>query len=119
MIRPPPRSTRTDTLFPYTTLFRSIVPSPPGAGKTRLVALLAAALAHRADMRVGVAAQTREQAVEIARRIGALTDRVKLMWRSEEHTSELQSLMRISYAVFCLKKKRSNETRERRDIDST
>lgn len=61
-----------------------IVPSPPGAGKTRLVALLAAALAHRADMRVGVAAQTREQAVEIARRIGALTGRVKLMWKKGE-----------------------------------
>ena len=58
-----------------------IVPSPPGAGKTRLVALLAAALTHRAGMRIGVAAQTREQAVEIARRIGALTDRAKLMWK--------------------------------------
>lgn len=45
-----------------------VVPSPPGAGKTRLVALLAAALAHRGDLRVGIAAQTREQAVEIARR---------------------------------------------------
>lgn len=57
-----------------------VVPSPPGAGKTRLVALLAAGLAHRAEMRVGVAAQTREQAVEIARRVGALSDRVKLIW---------------------------------------
>lgn len=57
-----------------------LVPSPPGAGKTRLVALLAAGLAHRAEMRVGVAAQTREQAVEIARRVGALSDRVKLIW---------------------------------------
>lgn len=57
-----------------------VVPSPPGAGKTRLVALLAAALAHRAEMRVGIAAQTREQAVEIARRVGALTDRAKLIW---------------------------------------
>lgn len=57
-----------------------VVPSPPGAGKTRLVALLAVALAHRAEMRVGVAAQTREQAVEIARRIGGLSDRAKLIW---------------------------------------
>lgn len=57
-----------------------VVPSPPGAGKTRLVALLAVALAHRAEMRVGVAAQTREQAVEIARRIGDLTDRARLIW---------------------------------------
>ncbi|GAB6919554.1 AAA family ATPase [Rhodococcus erythropolis] len=60
-----------------------VVPSPPGAGKTRLVALLAAALAHRADLRVGIAAQTREQAVEIARRLGALTDRAALMWKAK------------------------------------
>ena len=60
-----------------------VVPSPPGAGKTRLVALLAAALAHRADLRVGIAAQTREQAVEIARRLGALTDRAALIWKAK------------------------------------
>ena len=60
-----------------------VVPSPPGAGKTRLVALLAAALAHRADLRVGIAAQTREQAVEIARRLGTLTDRAALMWKAK------------------------------------
>lgn len=60
-----------------------LVPSPPGAGKTRLVALLAAGLAHRAGMRVGVAAQTREQAVEIARRVGVLSDRVKLVWSAK------------------------------------
>lgn len=57
-----------------------VVPSPPGAGKTRLVALLAAALAHRADLRVGLAAQTREQALELARRIGTLSDRARLIW---------------------------------------
>src|SRR3546814_15514807 len=72
MIRRPPRSTRTDTLFPYTTLFRSVRgahprPGPRGPGGR-------SALRHVAG-------------------------------RSEEHTSELQSLMRISYAVFCLKKK--------------
>src|SRR3546814_3414933 len=97
MIRRPPRSTRTDTLFPYTTLFRSAVynhykriesrqknddvelaksnillVSPTGSGKT----LLAETLARMLNV------------------------------RSEEHTSELQSLMRISYAVFCLKKKK-------------
>jgi len=60
-----------------------VVPSPPGAGKTRLVALLAAALAHRGDLRVGIAAQTREQAVEIARRLGTLTDRAALMWKAK------------------------------------
>src|SRR3546814_3801924 len=86
MIRRPPRSTRTDTLFPYTTLFRSAgfdaddpvrragrarLPPPRGVPGTRL----SAGLCRRREM------------------------------RSEEHTSELQSLMRISYAVFCLKKK--------------
>ncbi len=60
-----------------------IVPSPPGAGKTRLVALLAAALAGRADLRVGIAAQTRDQAVELARRVGALTDTAALIWSAK------------------------------------
>lgn len=59
-----------------------VVPSPPGAGKTRLVALLAVALAHRAEMRIGVAAQTREQAIEIARRIGGLSTLATLMWKA-------------------------------------
>src|SRR3546814_5182318 len=73
MIRRPPRSTRTDTLFPYTTLFRSL----PGVEKGADHALA-----------------------------GADHARYVYAWdRSEEHTSELQSLMRISYAVFCLKKK--------------
>lgn len=57
-----------------------IVPSPPGSGKTQLVALLAVALAHRAGMRVGIAAQTRDQAAELARRIAPLSDRVKIVW---------------------------------------
>src|SRR3546814_2582899 len=78
MIRRPPRSTRTDTLFPYTTLFRSY-----GGGLC----------SWRAQQR------------QYQR------DRRKLrLWRSEEHTSELQSLMRISYAVFCLKKKKRTVT---------
>src|SRR3546814_2539224 len=80
MIRRPPRSTRTDTLFPYTTLFRSLRRFGDFAFR-----LLCAGPRERAD-----------QVVE-RRRIGLV--------RSEEHTSELQSLMRISYAVFCLKKK--------------
>src|SRR3546814_13074348 len=75
MIRRPPRSTRTDTLFPYTTLFRSRLRDQ--------------------------AADARRRAVE-ARRPGG----EGILSRSEEHTSELQSLMRISYAVFCLKKKK-------------
>src|SRR3546814_8326188 len=80
MIRRPPRSTRTDTLFPYTTLFRSFPPA--------LAAEAGFAIAAEPDRRV-------EQ-------VGGVDP------RSEEHTSELQSLMRISYAVFCLKKTKTN-----------
>src|SRR3546814_970104 len=89
MIRRPPRSTRTDTLFPYTTLFRSRLvaaqrdlelPHRGGRGQLVLRPAAAAALADRRHRHPPCA-------------------------RSEEHTSELQSLMRISYAVFCLKKK--------------
>src|SRR3546814_3708631 len=86
MIRRPPRSTRTDTLFPYTTLFRS------DAG----AALRRAAAARGAG--AGAGGEPRDPA---ARRADVEPRR-----RSEEHTSELQSLMRISYAVFCLKKKK-------------
>src|SRR3546814_1794629 len=78
MIRRPPRSTRTDTLFPYTTLFRSIRWKAAGGGV-------------HARQCLGVALANQQR-------------------RSEEHTSELQSLMRISYAVFCLKKKNRNTT---------
>src|SRR3546814_6740509 len=90
MIRRPPRSTRTDTLLPYTTLFRSHRPR-----------LLRRAVPPRGDAhpaRHGRAAQLPRLHRGAARVDGALGD------RSEEHTSELQSLMRISYAVFCLKK---------------
>src|SRR3546814_2457304 len=97
MIRRPPSSTRTDTLFPYTTLFRSLgvvdvtsrlqaVPGPGGHG-TRLVGS-------------GTAQMVRLDNAFFASLAGG---------RSEEHTSELQSLMRISYAVFCLKKKTNTE----------
>src|SRR3546814_5702227 len=91
MIRRPPRSTRTDTLFPYTTLFRSVV--------------LAVDLGDRPQLRVRAEDEVvgRGGPADLARRgILALVD---VVLRSEEHTSELQSLMRISYAVFCLKKK--------------
>src|SRR3546814_20005688 len=87
MIRRPPRSTRTDTLFPYTTLFRS------------------AKLLYENAPGDGVDWRGRHDAFV------AETDRVfDLLDRSEEHTSELQSLMRISYAVFCLKKKKQIDT---------
>src|SRR3546814_10796187 len=114
MIRRPPRSTRTDTLFPYTTLFRS----------------------HRFDQQARPAAVAAEIEREIEHRgiEGEAEDRVPGLrgierdradvgapdpvarelpqrMRSEEHTSELQSLMRISYAVFCLKKKKHKENR--------
>src|SRR3546814_2861995 len=102
MIRRPPRSTRTDTLFPYTTLFRSAQRMPVG----------------RAD----------DEFDELARHLNAMLDQLQRLMggmrgiadsiahdlrtpisRSEEHTSELQSLMRISYAVFCLKKKKKKK----------
>src|SRR3546814_2107374 len=83
MIRRPPRSTRTDTLFPYTTLFRS----PGGAADGRSLPRLSGGP---------------RRALHLSR-AGAAR---RLCDRSEEHTSELQSLMRISYAVFCLKKKK-------------
>src|SRR3546814_7399467 len=96
MIRRPPRSTRTDTLFPYTTLFRSraaaCTANPRRAAAPRRTARPAA---RRARLHRKAAAAV----LELRRSAG----------RSEEHTSELQSLMRISYAVFCLKKKKKKQ----------
>ena len=66
-----------------------VVPSPPGAGKTRLVALLAASLAGRADLRVGIAAQTRDQAAEIARRLNALDCPARLAWKERQPVPDL------------------------------
>src|SRR3546814_11771424 len=105
MIRRPPRSTRTDTLFPYTTLFRSFLEA---------LSYLATVFALFVPLPIFVAStvmQRRREAEERAYQLiekldtadhRALRDRI----RSEEHTSELQSLMRISYAVFCLKKQK-------------
>src|SRR3546814_6908805 len=92
MIRRPPRSTRTDTLFPYTTLFRSLARA---AGEQCAHVGVAAFLAGVGHAHVGHADEA----------FGAV-GQLHLEPRSEEHTSELQSLMRISYAVFCLKKKK-------------
>src|SRR3546814_1347196 len=95
MIRRPPRSTRTDTLFPYTTLFRSHLSSPVSRKR---VAEFERHREARSDSRTNVASCGRAHPnIRLACRYGG---------RSEEHTSELQSLMRISYAVFCLKKKK-------------
>src|SRR3546814_10700438 len=92
MIRRPPRSTRTDTLFPYTTLFRSL--------ETTVV--------HQDDAR---RQQQREEHQPSLQGVGpADGEEAADQGRSEEHTSELQSLMRISYAVFCLKKKKKINT---------
>src|SRR3546814_2238277 len=115
MIRRPPRSTRTDTLFPYTTLFRS--------GEARNV---------RPGARLGHGEGENHLARRHLRQIFALLlgghgliaqhrpdDAADAHPRSEEHTSELQSLMRISYAVFCLKKKTTNKHNTDININST
>src|SRR3546814_2677172 len=95
MIRRPPRSTRTDTLFPYTTLFRSPLPTPslncsfsslPNRPSSMTIIFYVTIILYKMIIR-----------------------------RSEEHTSELQSLMRISYAVFCLKKKKKQNTNEQQN----
>src|SRR3546814_1585692 len=89
MIRRPPRSTRTDTLFPYTTLFRSAIPP--------IVAGILSATNRCTHCRGDVPLSSKTNPAESH----------CCSQRSEEHTSELQSLMRISYAVFCLKKKKT------------
>src|SRR3546814_9513423 len=99
MIRRPPRSTRTDTLFPYTTLFRS-QPLARRHGSR-------GGLPQQYQRKVGGTRAARPQRQRY-RRNGHDGYRHRQLYRSEEHTSELQSLMRISYAVFCLKKKQQN-----------
>src|SRR3546814_3838618 len=96
MIRRPPRSTRTDTLFPYTTLFRSSAGSWPWASRGKSAS--------------GMGWRWTCRSMHLVARATVSASSVMLMReRSEEHTSELQSLMRISYAVFCLKKKNKNK----------
>src|SRR3546814_2049519 len=96
MIRRPPRSTRTDTLFPYTTLFRSFVADQrdPKTGR-------------------GLFGIDRDQLRHVVHldRDHRCSWRIEAKARSEEHTSELESLMRISYAVFCLTTKKSTQIR--------
>src|SRR3546814_7898205 len=96
MIRRPPRSTRTDTLFPYTTLFRSESWFHLLQFLTLLIAIAAGVLLEPNALVFGAMI-----VAVLAHSVLAHLD----VSRSEEHTSELQSLMRISYAVFCLKKK--------------
>src|SRR3546814_3914341 len=97
MIRRPPRSTRTDTLFPYTTLFRSV----DGGQIAR----------HRPAVELAPCPADTDGETEHG---GADGDHHRI--RSEEHTSELQSLMRISYAVFCLKKKNNTSYNHHNDL---
>src|SRR3546814_9386121 len=101
MIRRPPRSTRTDTLFPYTTLFRSVLlieqDGPPEVVERDMKRMADICLEEKAVSVEIAETESDAVALKTARR------------RSEEHTSELQSLMRISYAVFCLKKKKTQQ----------
>src|SRR3546814_8504921 len=90
MLRRPPRSTRTDTLFPYTTLFRSLRP--------RIACL-------SVDQKIRIGGISMLSQLSNIQDCRQRVDDLTVLMRSEEHTSELQSLMRISYAVFCLKKK--------------
>src|SRR3546814_8124725 len=101
MIRRPPRSTRTDTLFPYTTLFRSLV--------LQIAQDLGDPEQADGDSDEAEAVGDLPVPQGEARRAGV---NVGADQRSEEHTSELQSLMRISYAVFCLKKKKKKDERQ-------
>src|SRR3546814_2882775 len=109
MIRRPPRSTRTDTLFPYTTLFRSAMElahpgqATPDWGSLHWRLASAAAAAHGVSPLLS--GRCRWQYPPWQRFLHEQHAHVE--HRSEEHTSELQSLMRISYAVFCLKKKKN------------
>src|SRR3546814_3900291 len=131
MIRRPPRSTRTDTLFPYTTLFRSLLSSAPAfaqeepAGPVTVTGSVGLVSDYRfrgvSQSDRGMAIQggitaTHESGFYVGTRGSNLGGwgrfggaNMELDLRSEEHTSELQSLMRISYAVFCLKKKKNNK----------
>src|SRR3546814_3561822 len=106
MIRRPPRSTRTDTLFPYTTLFRSFT--------MRIcdddMLLVCQSSSHLSE-ECGFATSRRSNDQNIVvETLVSPQHAVERLLRSEEHTSELQSLMRISYAVFCLKKKKKDNT---------
>src|SRR3546814_6190563 len=103
MIRRPPRSTRTDTLFPYTTLFRSHVRRRHGDSQNQPVARCRKSQCVQWDVEPEVHSGWRD--VGCGAKYGG-----RRGLRSEEHTSELQSLMRISYAVFCLKKKNKQHT---------
>src|SRR3546814_3476014 len=105
MIRRPPRSTRTDTLCPYTTLFRSVAAaSAPSAARQTLRIGMGQGLAF-----LPIYIATDQKLFEKHGKAAGLTLK-PVFHRSEEHTSELQSLMRSSYAVFCFEKKTTDKT---------
>src|SRR3546814_1291962 len=108
MTRQPPRSTRTDTLVPYTTLFRSDIESRSARRQDALGAMAWAALTPTSLPRNQIFAPPQLWTADSNDATAVLSMLATLIrsGRSEEHTSELQSLMRISYAVFCLKKKK-------------
>src|SRR3546814_2591649 len=104
MIRRPPRSTRTDTLLPYTTLFRSETAEAAPQRRAAAAGSIGRRRFHDNRQRSPLAGcDSRRE-----RLLGHQFSQARPTDRSEEHTSELQSLMRISYAVFCLKKKKTN-----------
>src|SRR3546814_9105771 len=112
MRRRPPRSTRTDTLFPYTTLFRSW-PHVPGTSlkdQSILTTWLQACFARGRNALLSSRGERRWFILYVLQWLPLQRSRPAISDRSEEHTSELQSLMRISYAVFCLKKKKANKS---------
>src|SRR3546814_4401379 len=115
MIRRPPRSTRTDTLFPYTTLFRSQPRVPGPAATVGKSSRLKPLLQEPAQARSG---RVNTEPPRPPRRPDTRA-RPPPARRSEEHTSELQSLMRISYAVFCLKKKKQTKNNSQHNPDAT
>src|SRR3546814_10626125 len=122
MIRRPPRSTRTDTLLPYTTLFRSVAgrqaparqePAQAGGPLAR-----EAGCCEQRDRRLApVLHRQVGMILQVASHPGVVHHNRNA--RSEEHTSELQSLMRISYAVFCLKKKQQQTHSKTRSVITT
>src|SRR3546814_9685292 len=115
MIRRPPRSTRTDTLFPDTTLFRSCMRSIGKAEKA--LELMVKRSATREAFGKPIAKLGKNLEVISRARIEITAMRLAVLQGSEEHTSELQSLMRISYAVFCLKKKKKRTDRQQRSVE--
>src|SRR3546814_2104821 len=122
MIRRPPRSTRTDTLLPYTTLFRSVHVLIGRSDRIHQNLALTpdTTTSHRRKKRTDNVARSHAHTPQKCAHgrktptpASAASIRANENWRSEEHTSELQSLMRISYAVFCLKKKKKEKIKAR------